>query len=131
MTDQTLLKGYFEFPQNGNFVVLLRNQEMPVLGDEVLKLLATAKSNADETDGWAILPSRAKIALVKEQLLKLILRARKAPFANKEELQENARGYLEYTQKVEPHVWEALEFLDYWVLDVYPFRDKRPDSELS
>lgn len=112
------MRGYYEFPQNEHFVVLIRNesQEMPKLSYKAVEILNSAYQAAQSIEGWSILPWQAKVALVKNEILHIPLRAR-----NPES------GIFDWAQANEQYAWEILAFLNKYVFDAYPFRDNRPD----
>jgi|GEM_PF-6915274 len=125
---EDLKRGRYEFPQNNNFVVLLREgQAMPILSSDAIELLEVAKSNAERTEGWSILPWNAKVALVQNDILRMILRIKNDADESKVKLTEKSQEYLKYVRSMEPFAWEVLDFLNYRVVDVYPFRDNTPD----
>jgi hypothetical protein len=123
-----LERGYYRFPQYTSLVILIdkHGKEMPVLSEEAVRLLKTAKSNA-HVEGWSIISWHVKVALMQQDLLRVILRARKTELPS-EWKGEQEETYPEHCKRMEPFAWEAIEFLDYWVYDVYPFRDNRPDD---
>jgi len=100
---------------------------MPILSSDAIELLEVAKSNAERTEGWSILPWNAKVALVQNDILRMILRIKNDADESKVKLTEKSQEYLKYVRSMEPFAWEVLDFLNYRVVDVYPFRDNTPD----
>lgn len=101
-----------------NLAVLCRNdEEMPQLSESALDYLDTATQCAHTCDGWSILPAQAKIALLKADCLRQLIRYRK---------KEKAYETIDVDA-----VWELIELLDNRVVDVYPWRDHYPSGAID
>lgn len=129
--DRSTPKGYYEFPQDENLLVLSDKdgQKMPILSEKVLELLEAARSNVNYQHGWSIFPWYTKIALMQNDLLRMVLAARRAEESLKSmdinPASDKAKCLI-YAKSKEPYVWQAIDFVDRWVYDIYPFN--RPDE---
>lgn len=112
---------YIKFPGNTNFVILRRQADDIKLSDRALSELKTAHGNSLNTDGWSILPARAKIAIVLDGLMRKI-RILRHPLDN----EGKELSWVQGCREAEPFVWEAIDFLEK-VVDVCPFRDSKPE----
>lgn len=114
------MQAYQEFSQDSHFCVKTEDkEELPVLSPETLEQLAAARHNVSMMDGWLNCYNyRVKIALVKEHLSHTVIRA---------ESNQDCKAVREAKERL-PFAKQALNFLEYYVHDVYPFRDHVPEN---
>lgn len=88
-----------------------------MLSEGALEELDVGRKVCYRIDGWATCFNyQVKKALLKETFLFTILKAQDT---------DNVQA-VKYAKSRESYAWEALKFVDKYVFDISPFRDKIP-----